>query len=243
MGRNPLKDIANFFTGREDAKEAQKLQTQRMQNAHQWEVNDLQRAGLNPVLSATAGSAGGIAGAAQPPLAPHSGVGVLSGLASLAGIYESVTRAQMNVATSAKEVATTESIEQGIEKYKNVPGWLRYIAENPTVSSVASAAAGGGAYALFRNFNAARAVAPKVQPVRAPKVDLSMPKYSEIVRNASSSKGFSRGGSGAGYAGLGIVGYEIMRQAYHAQQKDAERKIKQDKNYFWRSQQPKFFYP
>lgn len=243
MGWNPFKDVANFFTGREDAKEAQKLQTERMQNAHQWEVNDLQKAGLNPVLSSTAGSAGSIAGSQVSGAIPNSGTGVMSGLASLAGIYESVSRAFTNEATSARELAQAEAIHQGVEKNDEVPPLVRYIAENPFVSSVAGASAGAGSYALFRAMKSSRAVAPKVQPVRAPKVNLSMPKYSEVVRNASSAKGFPRAGASAGYAGLGIVGYEIMRKAFEASKKDAERKIKQDPTNFSKLQQPKFSYP
>lgn len=55
------------------AREAWKRQKEAMQNAHQWEVADLRKAGLNPILSATGGS-GASTGGLNSPMPDMSGV-------------------------------------------------------------------------------------------------------------------------------------------------------------------------
>ena len=55
------------------AREAWKHQKEAMQNAHQWEVADLRKAGLNPILSATGGS-GASTGGLNTPMPDMSGL-------------------------------------------------------------------------------------------------------------------------------------------------------------------------
>ncbi|CRH64987.1 Uncharacterised protein [Chlamydia trachomatis] len=64
-------DILNSALGLYSSSKAWRRQREAAQNAHQWEVADLRKAGLNPILSATGGS-GASAGSASVP----AGLGV-----------------------------------------------------------------------------------------------------------------------------------------------------------------------
>lgn len=64
-------DLASSALGLYASSKAWRRQREAAQNAHQWEVEDLRKAGLNPILSATGGS-GASAGSASVP----AGLGV-----------------------------------------------------------------------------------------------------------------------------------------------------------------------
>ena len=64
-------DLASSALGLYSSSKAWRRQREAAQNAHQWEVADLRKAGLNPILSATGGS-GASAGSASVP----AGLGV-----------------------------------------------------------------------------------------------------------------------------------------------------------------------
>lgn len=64
-------DLTNSALGLYASSKAWRRQREAAQNAHQWEVQDLRNAGLNPILSATGGS-GASAGSASVP----AGLGV-----------------------------------------------------------------------------------------------------------------------------------------------------------------------
>lgn len=84
-----------------------KQQKKIMQNRHQWEVDDLRKAGLNPILSATGGS--GTPGNA--PIVGLDSSGFEKGWQ--AALQKDMTEAQVN---SAKATADLEREKVGTEK-------------------------------------------------------------------------------------------------------------------------------
>ena len=69
--------IANFGSSAISAYFSWKHQKEVMQNRHQWEVDDMRKAGLNPILSATGGS--GVGGNAPTIVAPDLAGAMKSG--------------------------------------------------------------------------------------------------------------------------------------------------------------------
>lgn len=68
------------------------------QNAHQWEMEDLQKAGLNPALTTGASSAGAIAGGGATSQSGGSGTNGLDLLTAVSNIYNNakLTNAQID---------------------------------------------------------------------------------------------------------------------------------------------------
>lgn len=69
--------VANFGSSALSAYFSWKHQKEAMQNRHQWEVSDMRKAGLNPILSATGGS--GASGNAPTIVAPDIAGAMKSG--------------------------------------------------------------------------------------------------------------------------------------------------------------------
>lgn len=84
-------DLASSALGLYASSKAWRRQREAAQNAHQWEVADLRKAGLNPILSATGGS-GASAGSASVP----AGLGVNLGEAYNAMNANDLTKAQVD---------------------------------------------------------------------------------------------------------------------------------------------------
>lgn len=104
--------INDVLGGTTSAQKAQKYQLAQMaqqdkynekyaKNAHQWEVQDLMNAGLNPVLSAGGSSAGAIAG---------SSVSSGSGISSTNGNIGDLINAGTGIATTMSQLDLNKSI-------------------------------------------------------------------------------------------------------------------------------------
>lgn len=103
--------INDVFGGTTSAKTQHKYNKEYAQNAHQWEVKDLQKAGLNPSISASGGSAASIAGSSVG----SSTNGNVSDLVSMGtGLISALSQKDLNKSqetlnetTSAKNNADT----------------------------------------------------------------------------------------------------------------------------------------
>lgn len=123
-------DLASSALGLYSSSKAWRRQREAAQNAHQWEVADLRKAGLNPILSATGGS-GASAGSASVP----AGLGVDLGEAYKAVAANDLIKEQSKTQREQQDALRAQGSNQRAQ------AWL-----NDNLSSVASANA--------RNINA-----------------------------------------------------------------------------------------
>lgn len=118
------------------AKEASSSRTftkEQMQNKHQWEVADLRKAGLNPVLSANSGgSLGGSAMAAQPA---NLGAGVNSALAT-AKLKADIKLVEATEKKTRTETTGIHSLNQAKENIATIAGTVEPILQDASQSAI-----------------------------------------------------------------------------------------------------------
>lgn len=120
---NTVGNWLNQATGATSAmKQQNEYQKEFAQNAHQWEVKDLENAGLNPVLSANGTSAGSIAG--QTTTGGYAGGGALGDIVNSAGtlakLSSEITNLQKDseLKQAEKELTTGQKDKIGPEIQK-----------------------------------------------------------------------------------------------------------------------------
>lgn len=100
---------------------AYERQKEILQNQHQWEMKDLEKAGLNPAL--TLGDIGGSSGGSVSPAQVNAGGDSVMGLINSAvsaytakkNAETGETQGQLNLANAGKAIAETEGIPQQIK--------------------------------------------------------------------------------------------------------------------------------
>lgn len=116
--------IAGSFMSGNSAKKAMKMQIawerERAQNAHQWEVKDLQKAGLNPALSVTGGGQGANTSGISAVTPDYSGISSAgqSMYNALVDWKKLENETKATEATTAREEAQTEALNKS-NKYIN----------------------------------------------------------------------------------------------------------------------------
>ena len=116
-------DVGSSLLNAYYSNKAWKRQKEVAQNAHQWEVADLKKAGLNPILSATGGS-GASAGSAPVP----SNVGIDLGEAYKSMAANDLVKEQSKTQREQQDALRAQGSNQRAQ------AWL-----NDNLSSVASA--------------------------------------------------------------------------------------------------------
>lgn len=149
---------------------AQDFTREQMQNRHQWEVDDLRRAGLNPALSATGGGSpiGGSPTASSPGFGNPGNPGETYANMQSAFASQRLIRAQIAEVDARKQQveAQTKQIEaetkrtgQDVDKFGNIPALLRYLVENVNIGGLGQGALGLlGAYLFGRGARAGSAL-------------------------------------------------------------------------------------
>lgn len=98
-----------------------------MQNRHQWEVEDLKKAGLNPLLSATTGT--GTLSAPNPPITQKANYSQSAAQLATLAIQDKQANAMLNSAEAAKISAEASrdrlTFDSGKEFDFNVESWTK----------------------------------------------------------------------------------------------------------------------
>lgn len=106
--------ISTGMTNKANAKEASKSRDftrEQAQNSHQWEVSDLRKAGLNPILSANGGASMGSSAQATMQAPNVDGLDT-EGLASSALAYKQMKAEIDNIRADTDQKGSTEAVNK-----------------------------------------------------------------------------------------------------------------------------------
>lgn len=117
--------ITTDKTNKANAKEAQKSRDftrEQAQNSHQWEVADLRKAGLNPILSANGGASMGSSAQATMQAPNVDGLDT-EGLANSALSFKKMTAELDNIKADTAQKSSIENVnKETLDTQKNSTG-------------------------------------------------------------------------------------------------------------------------
>lgn len=174
--------IGTSMTNKANAKEASKSRDftkEQLQNSHQWEVADLRKAGLNPILSANSGA--GVGASAQATMqAPNVDGLDTEGLASSALAYKQMKAELENVRADTEQKASTEKVNT--ENLKTQ--------QSQQMANVASAGAQASLANLYREQQRGQSLENDKQQLLKGGYDAAQPLVDRMIgylKNSSSS--------------------------------------------------------
>lgn len=149
---------AEFMANRYFMEKQQKFQREMFGNRHQMEVEDLRRAGLNPILSAT-GNAGSVGSSASASMSKPDNP-VIKGMEASALSSFLSAKQQEGQTKEDEERLKGKLIEYKENVFDHLPPAGKFFVAFPGASTAAMGAAGGAGYAghkLLRAIKASRA--------------------------------------------------------------------------------------
>lgn len=171
--------ITTGMTNKANAKEASKSRDftkEQAQNSHQWEVADLRKAGLNPILSANGGASMGSSAQASMQAPNVDGLDT-EGLASSALAYKSMKAQLDNVRADTQQKSSTDNVnKENLDTQKS-----------QQAANVASAAAQASLANLYREQQRGQSLENDKQQVLKAGYDAAAPLVERLAGSLKNS--------------------------------------------------------